>query len=132
MPGKVFVVDDDHLIIEVITQALSGICAVTGILDSAKAAERIKAENPDMLILDFSMPQISGLELLEQVRRDGYKNPVLMLTSNCDMELASKLLASGASEFVTKPFEVAVLRRIVEDKLHIVPAAPDTPWTVKE
>ena len=70
----------------------------------------------DMMILDINLPDGSGLELLHQIRRSG-KVPVILLTAN-DMETDIVTgLESGADDYITKPFSLAILRARVNAQL---------------
>jgi DNA-binding response OmpR family regulator len=71
-------------------------------------------ESPDLFILDINLPDGSGLAFCAELRTAGNKSPVLMLTAN-DTELDMVTgLESGADDYVTKPFSLAVLRARVD------------------
>ena len=90
-------------------------------------------EEPDLVLLDWMMPQTSGVELLRRLRRDELteKIPVIMLTAKTDEDNLVQGLDSGADDYVTKPFSPreliartrAVLRhkapRIPEEVIHV-------------
>jgi DNA-binding response OmpR family regulator len=79
---------------------------------------------PDLYILDVEMPGRSGLEVTEQLRRDGVTAPVVLLTG-LDGEAATAAgLAAGANEYITKPFSPQDLHRLVAS---LVPASADAP-----
>ncbi|MDR2939810.1 MAG: response regulator transcription factor [Clostridiales bacterium] len=79
---------------------------------SAKAA--LKSNIPDLFILDINLPDGSGLNFCSELRVAGYTAPILMLTAN-DTELDMVTgLQSGADDYVTKPFSLAVLRARIE------------------
>jgi DNA-binding response OmpR family regulator len=74
----------------------------------------VSSKGIDLLILDIGLPDGSGLELCRKLRGEGYLFPVLMLTAN-DTEMDMVLgLESGADDYVTKPFSLAVLRARVD------------------
>ncbi|MBI4331833.1 MAG: response regulator transcription factor [Chloroflexi bacterium] len=117
--AKILVVDDEPRIVEVVKLYLEkeGYQAVTA-GDGRKALELVQRENPDLIILDLMLPEMDGLEVCRQVRRNS-SVPIIMLTAKT--EDADKLigLELGADDYITKPFsprEVvarvkAVLRR---------------------
>ena len=79
---------------------------------SAKAAVQINT--PDLYILDINLPDGSGLEFCIELRAAGYSAPILMLTAN-DTELDMVTgLQSGADDYITKPFSLAVLRARID------------------
>ena len=74
-------------------------------------------ERFDLLILDINLPDGSGLELLRQLRAAGNSTPVILLTAN-DLELDEVTgLETGADDYITKPFSLAVLRARVAAQL---------------
>lgn len=93
----------------------------------SQARSHLSAQSYDLLILDVNLPDGSGLELLREVRRSGSRVPVILLTAN-DMETDIVVgLESGADDYVTKPFSLAVLRARVNTQLRRgAPAQPDT------
>ena len=94
---------------------------VSAALDGEEARLRIAEENPDLVLLDWMLPYISGLELCRQLRRspDTKHLPIIMLTARGEEEDRVRGLTSGADDYVTKPFSPgelvarirAVLRR---------------------
>ena len=79
---------------------------------AAKAA--VKINTPDLYILDINRPDGSGLEFCKELRAAGFTAPVLMLTAN-DTELDMVTgLQSGADDYVTKPFSLAILRARID------------------
>lgn len=82
----------------------------------AQAQDTIAQGSFDLLILDINLPDGSGLELLEQVRKSS-NVPVILLTAN-DMEMDVVTgLESGADDYITKPFSLAILRARVNAQL---------------
>ena len=82
----------------------------------AQAQDTIAQGSFDLLILDINLPDGSGLELLEQVRKSS-NVPVILLTAN-DMEMDVVTgLESGADDYITKPFSLAILRARVNARL---------------
>ena len=82
----------------------------------AQAQNALAQNNYDLLILDINLPDGSGLELLEQIRQSS-NLPVILLTAN-DMEMDVVTgLESGADDYITKPFSLAILRARVNAQL---------------
>lgn len=71
------------------------------------------------LVLDLMMPQMSGLQLLEQLRARGSQLPVLFLTGAADVRIAVEAMRAGAIDFLEKPFENAVLVQRVRQAMHL-------------
>ena len=114
---KILLLEDDAALGSGIQLALQGqevqitLCAT---LEQARGA--LNRQTFDLLILDVNLPDGSGLELLAQLRQSG-DVPVILLTAN-DMEMDIVMgLESGADDYITKPFSLAVLRARVNAQL---------------
>ena len=66
----------------------------------------MKSETFDLVVLDLGLPKLSGLELLQSARADGYITPVLILTARDSIEERVAGLDSGADDYLTKPFDL--------------------------
>jgi DNA-binding response OmpR family regulator len=83
-----------------------------GSISRAKTA--VQSTPIDLFILDITLPDGSGLDFCEQLRTTGYNRPILMLTANdTEMDMVNGL-ESGADDYITKPFSLAVLRARVD------------------
>lgn len=106
---KIFVVDDDDLVNSLLEQSFKkeGHQIMT-FIRGEQALEKLKTEKPDLIILDINMPGMNGIEVLEKLKSDEkYKNiPVIMLTKKSDNEDILSGFASGAIDYITKPFKV--------------------------
>ena len=78
--------------------------SVDAVYDGADAFDYGLAGNYDVIILDIMMPKMSGLEVLEKLRRDGIQTPVLMLTAKSEIEDRITGLDMGADDYLSKPF----------------------------
>jgi signal transduction histidine kinase len=102
---RVLVVDDDDVDRMAVRRSLkaSGIDAeITEAEDAASALERIRSAIYDCALFDFRMPGADGLELLRQIRADGVRTPVIMLTGFGDEQTAVDLMKAGASDYLPK------------------------------
>lgn len=88
------------------------------VVASASSTEAIAIYNPSVLgclLLDFQLPEVTGLELLEQFRRLGGEHPFIVMTAYGRVPLAVEAMRSGAIDFLEKPFENSqLLHRIQE------------------
>lgn len=120
MEGKILVVDDEEALLRLISYNLTkeGFSMLTA-LDGNQAWQLIKAEKPDLIILDLMLPGKDGLEICRDLRKANIDIPIIMLTAR-DEEIDKVLgLELGADDYMTKPFSVrelsarvkAVLRR---------------------
>ena len=120
---KLLLLEDDMALGRGICLALKdGEVQVTLCSTLAQGREALRASAFDLLILDVNLPDGSGLELLREVRRTSAV-PVLLLTAN-DLETDIVTgLESGADDYITKPFSLAVLRARVNAQLRRAAAA---------
>ena len=107
--AKIMVVDDVPLNIKLACAHLSavGYSNLVHESDSTQALSMLYREDPDLLLLDIMMPNVSGLDILEVVRADEHfaHLPILILTAATDRELKIKALELGATDFLTKPID---------------------------
>jgi two-component system, OmpR family, phosphate regulon response regulator PhoB len=110
--SHVLLVDDDPEICNVMTAmlALVGLRALSA--TSAEAAlERLRSARPDLVVLDWNLPGMTGLELCRIIRKDPILSrlPVLFLTANAAPDDVVRAFASGADDYVVKPFRAPEL-----------------------
>jgi len=117
---RVLVADDEEDIIEVIQDRLEacGFTVVTA-ATGAEALRKISTERFDGVFLDVKMPEMSGIEVLEEVRKRDTKLPIIIITSSTSREAAIDSIAKGANEFVLKPFEWEELKTSIEKVFNI-------------
>ncbi|MFK7161398.1 response regulator [Marinospirillum sp. MEB164] len=117
---KVLVVDDEPnilLSLEFLMQQAG--FDVTTAEDGETALSHISQQTPDLILLDISLPGISGFEVLEKLRRQpAYQRlPIVMLTAHGREVEREKGLALGADDYITKPFSTQLL---VEKVKHLL------------
>jgi len=112
---KVLVVDDEEDVVEVIQDRLEayGFTVVTA-GNGLEALKRLSAERFDGVFLDVKMPEMGGIEALEEIRKRDRKIPVIIITSSSTREAAIEAMAKGANEYVLKPFEWEELKAKIE------------------
>jgi DNA-binding response OmpR family regulator len=115
MSKTILILEDDIPLCNGIKKALTADGRVFLLCHSiAEAKTELQNGEPDLFIMDINLPDGSGVEFCKELRTAGYSTPVLMLTAN-DTELDIVIgLESGADDYVTKPFSLAVLRARVD------------------
>ena len=78
-------------------------------VEGKDALNKIAQDTYDIIILDLRLPDISGEEVLKKIRNQKNITPVIVLTAMGDMEIKTKLLNSGADDYLVKPFSFAEL-----------------------
>lgn len=122
----VLVVEDERKLAIAISEGLcQGGHRVT-IAFTGEAALKVLSERPvDIILLDVMLPKIGGLETLREVRRQGFKMPVLLLTSKGLVEDRVRGLDAGADDYLVKPFAFPeLLARIRALHRRIAPSLP--------
>ena len=104
---RVWLVDDDASIRWVLERALRNAGMQPRSFDAAEhVLESLAKEQPDVLVTDIRMPGRSGLELAQQVREEHPGLPVIVMTAHADLDNAVSAFASGAFEYLPKPFDI--------------------------
>jgi DNA-binding response OmpR family regulator len=89
---------------------------VVGASDGEEALSLMTQCEPDVLILDIQLPGINGVELARQVRSGGFKGKIIGLSGRSDDATTSNFRAAGGNHFVTKPFDLSQLLRVIESE----------------
>ena len=107
---KVLIAEDDRAVRESLARAmhLEGYEVATA-NDGAAALESVRAESPDIAVLDVSMPAVDGLTVCRVLRSEGNTLPILMLTARTEPSDRVAGLDAGADDYVTKPFDLGEL-----------------------
>ena len=105
MPGyHVLIVDDERLVRWSLSQRLRA--DDYDVTEAANVAEALQARTPDAAILDYRLPDGDGISILKRLRQADPDLPVIMLTAHKDVDIIVDAMKAGASDYVTKPFEV--------------------------
>jgi len=132
MPAKILIVDDDAALRKILRMTLVPVCEVLEASDGPEALRLIKAEKPRLILLDITMPEMGGIEVLQKARLIDPSLIVLMLTGSNDLDVAKRALENGALAYITKPFEPDSLRSEVQRLLAVDNDRPsDRPWRVR-
>ncbi len=116
---KILLVDDSRTIRNIQKNTLSGL----GYEDVAEAADGLEALSavstapPDLIILDWNMPNMDGLTFLGKIRAKGIKIPVIMCTTEAEKSRVIQALQAGANNYVVKPFTAEALAEKIDQTL---------------
>jgi CheY-like chemotaxis protein len=110
MPKKVLIIDDELEICKMVTETLfdAGYSASYA-LNGPDGLAMIKKDLPSLVLLDIGMPGMDGIEVMRLIHEQYPSLPVVILTGHRDPETVKKLIALGASEYLTKPIHLETL-----------------------
>ena len=135
MPGRVLIVEDEQSIREMVCLALSqGGYDCLEAADANEAQQRILEGLPDLILLDWMLPGMSGIDYARKLRRDKLTQgvPVIMLTARTQEEDKVRGLDTGADDYITKPFSTReLIARIKALLRRTAPQATDEPVEVR-
>jgi DNA-binding response OmpR family regulator len=122
MPNKILIVDDEPFNLDLLEQELQDqgyIIERAG--DGAEALEKVPSFLPDVILLDYMMPNMNGLEVLGRLRKDEKHKgiPVILLTAKATQEDKIRGLDAGADDYVVKPFDAFELMARVRAMIRI-------------
>ena len=113
----ILIADDDELVIDVVRAALEARGHIVGGLnDGTSVRQVVELKRPALVILDCSMPELTGVEALRQIRMSTkvYATPVLMLTARTSQADENIAVRAGADDYLRKPFDPEQLVARVE------------------
>ncbi|MDP1801418.1 MAG: response regulator transcription factor [Bacteroidota bacterium] len=122
-----FLIADDHAIVrkglvQVLLEEFPD-AEITEVANSAEVFDQLSKQIWDVILLDISMPGKNGLEILKQVRTNGIKAPILMISMHSEEQYALRALKAGASGFLNKESAteelLAAVRKVLSGKKYI-------------
>ncbi len=120
MARRVLLVDDEEDIVEVIQDRLEAYgFTVTTAGTGVEALKKLSVEKFDGIFLDVKMPEMGGIEALEEIRKTDKQIPVIIITASSTRDAAIEAIAKGANEYVLKPFAWEELKAKIEKVYNI-------------
>jgi two-component system response regulator PilR (NtrC family) len=117
---RALVIDDEPDLCELLTMTLERMQIETSSCGDIDTARRMLRENDYQLCLtDMRLPDGDGLELVDWIQAEGYPVPVAVITAHGNVETAVRALKLGAFDFISKPVDLAALRKLVESALKL-------------
>ena len=126
---RILVVDDDEDIIYLVTSRLQSLgYEVSAARDGREGLDLITRIQPEIVILDVSMPRMNGYEVLQELRAmESRRHYVLMLTAEAKLEDVERGFVSGADDYLVKPFTFSELRARIKTLLRRSPSRQPEP-----
>ena len=118
MPDKILIVDDEPFNLDLLEQELAdrGYSSERA-GNGAEALAKFESFHPDLILLDYQMPDMNGIDVLKELRNRGHETPIVMVTAYGSIERAVQAMREGAYDFIPKPFEPDHLALVVEKAL---------------
>ncbi|ODN42044.1 response regulator transcription factor [Piscirickettsia litoralis] len=120
---KILLVEDSKAIASLEVQAVRHIfneaLQVVRALDGQTAVEKFKEETVDLILLDWHLPEKSGIEVLKEIRAMDAQVPIIMITSETALHSINAAVKAGVSDYIIKPFNIQVLEEKIGRHLHI-------------
>ncbi|MBT3237746.1 MAG: response regulator [Rhodospirillaceae bacterium] len=114
MAQKALIVDDDKMIRRIVSEVL-GIAGLE--VDQREHAKDllkyVRSSEPDIILLDYHMPDIDGLAALRDLRKHLVTTPVVMMTADTNQKVLLQCFRDGADDFIEKPFDYDLLTVII-------------------
>ena len=118
---RLLIVDDEPLILEVLSEHFKADYDVETALNGADALGAILRERPDVVMLDINMPRMNGVEVLKDIKQIDDSIAVIMVTANEQVSMAAEALRNGAFGYVPKPFDFRYLDHMLATILDRLP-----------
>jgi two-component system response regulator AtoC len=119
--AHVLIVDDEPAVLfllrEVLEERGHQVSSAESGAVAAALGEQGSLEDVDLVLTDYAMPGLDGLELLQRLRRDDPERPVVLLTARGSERLAVRAIKEGAFDYLPKPFELEELEAVIERAL---------------
>lgn len=111
---QIMIIDDEPIVGKRLRPALTKFGIEVEVFeDSAKAKDRLKEKNFDIVVTDVRMDKLDGIQILEYIRECCDHTKVIIITGYATVEVAQEALTKGAFDFIAKPFKPNDLRAVI-------------------
>jgi len=117
---RVLVADDSRVMRQIVIRTLRQAgyeWEVREAADGEQALEAVRVDEPDVILSDWNMPGMTGLELLRRLRQEGFETPLGFVTSEGSPEMRTLAEREGALFLIAKPFTPEAFREVIEPVL---------------
>ncbi len=119
---KILIVDDSRamrsIVIRCLRQAGFGDHSMVQAASGKEALDQIRSSKPGLVLADWNMPEMNGIELLEALKAAGVSIPFGFITTECSQAMRERATGAGARFFITKPFTVETLQEHLTPLIH--------------
>jgi DNA-binding NtrC family response regulator len=133
MASKILIVDDEPFNLDLLEQELAELGYATERANNgAQALQKIARVNPALVLLDYQMPDMNGIEVLRNVRQTDNDLPIVLITAHGSIERAVEAVKAGADDYITKPFDPEHLAMVVKKALDRAQLKQDVEYFAQE
>lgn len=122
---KILLVDDSRTIRNIQKNVLSeiGHTDVAEASDGVEALSKLQADRPDLMLVDWNMPNMDGITLIRKVRENDKTLPMIMVTTEAEKSRVLEAVKAGVNNYVVKPFTAETLSEKIKQTMSKVGAA---------
>ncbi len=122
---KIFIIDDSKTMRNIQKNILKqlGHEDTEEACDGQDALSKVNAYNPDLILVDWNMPNMDGITFVKTYRAQGKKTPIIMVTTEAEKSRVVEAIQAGVNNYVVKPFTPEVLSARVKETMEKVAAA---------
>lgn len=106
---KIVIVDDDEMVRKTFVLLLGKKYRVSSLKDAEEALAKLRNAQPDLIIADFKLPHLNGLELIKRLREAGFEGEAMLISAHPDMVKIEDLSRFSISHFFVKPLDLNAL-----------------------
>ena len=116
---KILVADDSALMRHVLVKTLSeaGVESVVHAINGNEAVQKVEEEAPGLVLMDWVMPHMTGIDAVKKIRGSGNKVPIIMCTTEGEQNRVVDAIKAGANNFVVKPFDPKLIKAKIKETL---------------
>ena len=116
---KIVIVDDDENIRKTFSLLLGEKYRVSSLKDSREALSKLKNTRADLIIADYKLPYLNGMDLIEKLREQGFKGEAMLITAHPDDVKIEDMSRLAISHFFVKPLDLNVLDLSIDRVLQL-------------
>jgi len=118
MSNRILIADDEPSNAKILGEELTDRGYTVEMANNgSETLKKVESSPPDLIILDYMMPDLTGLDVLKDLRKRGNDTPVVMITAYGSIERAVEAMKEGAYDFITRPFEPDHMALVVQKAL---------------
>ena len=117
--SRLLVIDDDRTVRHMIGEAFRDTSVEVLTAQNAEEARRRLREEPQVVLLDVVLPELSGVDMFREIRERDARLPVIFITAGGSSDIAIEAMKLGAYDFLLKPLNIPALRRLVTDAFEV-------------